>query len=87
MEVIDPLLPPNGRVVFGAKVKVYDPEANEESQFQIVGQSEGDASCGRISLSSPIGQALIGRQEGDEVRIKTPGGLRVLEIVEIMPAD
>ncbi len=86
-EVVDPLPPHNGRVVFGVKVKLYDPEADEECQFQIVGQAEGDASCGRISLSSPIGQALIGREEGDEVRVKTPGGLRVLEIVEILTAD
>lgn len=87
VEVVDPLPTPSGRVVFGAKVKVYDPESDEESQFQIVGQSEGDASCGRISLSSPIGQALIGREEGDEVRVKTPGGLRVLEIVEIASSE
>ncbi|MFH1033930.1 MAG: transcription elongation factor GreA [Pseudomonadota bacterium] len=86
-EVVDPLPTPNGRVVFGAKVKIYDAEADEECQYQIVGQAEGDASCGRVSLSSPIGQALIGHEEGDEVRFKTPGGMRVLEIVEIMTVD
>ncbi|MBI5521435.1 MAG: transcription elongation factor GreA [Desulfarculus sp.] len=86
-EVVDPLPPPNGRVVFGARVKVYDPEADEECQFQVVGQAEGDAGCGRISLSSPIGQALIGHEEGDEVRVKTPGGIRVLEIIEILGTE
>lgn len=86
-EVVDPLPLPNGRVVFGAKVKVYDPESDEECQYQIVGQAEGDANCGRISLSSPIGQSLIGHEEGDEVRVKTPGGIRVLEIVEIIGAE
>ncbi len=87
VEVVDPLPAANGRVVFGAKVKVYDPDADDEVQYQIVGQSEGDASQGRISLSSPLGQALLGHEEGDEVRFKTPGGMRVLEIVEIVGGD
>jgi transcription elongation factor GreA len=87
VEVVDPLPQTNGRVVFGAKVKVYDSESDEECQYQIVGQAEGDANCGRVSLSSPIGQALIGHEEGDEIRFKTPGGLRVLEIVEILDGE
>ena len=87
VEVVDPLPEPNGRVVFGAKVKIYDPESDEECFYQIVGQSEGDASLGRISLSSPIAMAILGREEGDEVRVKTPGGVRVLEILEILGSD
>ena len=82
-EVIDPLPEPDGRVVFGAKVTVYDPEINKEIVYQLVGQHESDPNVGKISLTSPIGQALIGHEEGDEVRFKTPGGLRLLEVVEI----
>jgi transcription elongation factor GreA len=84
VEVVDPLPEPDGRVVFGALVKVYDAEADEEHSYQIVGQAEGDANNGRISLVSPIGQALLGHEEGDEVKVRTPGGLRVLEIVEVL---
>lgn len=87
MEVVDPLPEPDGRVVFGAVVKLYDAEADEEMTYQLVGPAESDASAGRISLTSPIGQALVGKEEGDEVRVKTPGGLRVLEILEVSAAD
>ncbi len=87
VEVVDPLPEPDGRVVFGAVVKLYDPEADEEMTYQLVGPAESDASAGRISLTSPIGQALVGKEEGDEVRVKTPGGLRVLEILEVSAAD
>ncbi len=82
-QVVDPLPTPNGRVVFGARVKVYDIESGDEFSYQIVGQPESDPELGRISISSPIGQALVGREEGDEVRVKTPGGVRTLEVVEI----
>lgn len=87
VEVVDPLPEPGGRVVFGARVKVYDAEADEEHSYQIVGQAEGDANNGRISLVSPIGQALLGHEEGDEVKVRTPGGLRVLEIVEVASSE
>lgn len=83
-QIIDSLPDPEGKVVFGAKVTVYDPETTEETIYQLVGQWESEPSNGKISLTSPIGQALIGREEGDEVRFKTPGGVRVLEIVEII---
>ncbi len=82
-EVVDPLPEPNGRVVFGAKVTVYDPDTDEETTYRIVGQAESDPNNGCVSISSPIAQALLGREEGDEVRFKTPGGTRVLEIVEV----
>jgi transcription elongation factor GreA len=87
VEVVHPLPVPNGRVVFGALVKVYDPEADQEHAYQIVGQAEGDANNGRVSLSSPIGQALLGKEEGDEVKFSTPGGVRVLEILEVLPSQ
>jgi transcription elongation factor GreA len=82
--VVDPLPETDGRVVFGAKVTVYDPESDRESIYQVVGKWESDPDRGRISLNSPLGQALIGREAGDEVRFKTPGGVRILEIVEVL---
>ena len=82
-EVIDPLPEPQGRVVFGAKVTVYDVDTDEEYAYCIKGQSESDPSNGCISISSPIAQALLGKEEGDEVSFTTPGGKRVLEIVEV----
>lgn len=87
VEVVDPLPDPQGRVVFGAMVKVYDPQSEQELSYQIVGPAESDASLGRISMVSPIGMALLGKEEGDEVRFQTPGGQRILEIVEVFPAD
>jgi len=82
-EVVDPLPVPEGRVVFGAKVTVYDPDADQESSYRIVGQAESDPKNGCVSISSPLAQALLGKEEGDEVRFKAPGGARVLEIMEI----
>jgi transcription elongation factor GreA len=82
-EVIDPLPVPEGRVVFGATVTVYDPDADEEFSYCIKGQSESDPNNGCISVSSPIARALLGKEEGDEVRFNTPGGARILEIVEV----
>ena len=82
-EVIDPLPEPQGRVVFGAKVTVYDVDTDEEYAYCIKGQSESDPSNGCISISSPIAQALLGKEEGDEVQVRTPGGMRTLEIVSV----
>jgi len=82
-QVVDPLPEPEGRVVFGATVTVYDPEADQELTYRIVGQAESDPENGAISISSPLAQALLGREEGDEVRFRTPGGMRTLEIVEV----
>jgi transcription elongation factor GreA len=83
VEVIDPLPAPEGKVVFGAMVTVFDPCLKTEIVYQIVGRWESDPASGRISLTSPLGQALLGREEGDEVKFHTPGGVRNLEVVEI----
>jgi transcription elongation factor GreA len=82
-EVIHPLPSPNGRVVFGARVTVYDVDSEDETTYQILGPAESDPNNGCISLTSPIAQALIGKEEGDEVKFKAPGGLRTLEIVAV----
>ncbi len=72
-----------GRVVFGATVDVADEETGEELTYQIVGEDEADIKLNRISVSSPIARALIGKEEGDVAEVQTPGGLRNLEIVEV----
>ena len=71
--VIDPTTLSGDKVVFGATVHLLD-EDDKPVTYQIVGQSEADARDGRISFSSPLGKALIGRRKGDEVEVHTPSG-------------
>ena len=83
-EVIDPAkLNAGGKVVFGALVKLYDEQADKEVSYQIVGDLEADISNGRISLSSPIGKAMIGKFEGDEFSFDAPSGEKAYEILEV----
>jgi len=82
-EIIDPSKMSHNRVVFGARVKVYDTEADEERVFFLVGPDEADASNGKISVTSPVGKGLIGKEVGDTVTIKAPGRTFEYEIVEI----
>ncbi|MCM8855884.1 MAG: transcription elongation factor GreA [Candidatus Thiodiazotropha sp.] len=72
-----------GRVVFGATVVVLELDNDEEFTYQIVGEDEADIKSGLISVSSPIARALIGKQEGDDVFLNTPGGAREFEILEV----
>ena len=82
-EVIDPSkLPNTGKVVFGAVVGLEDEEGNH-LVYQVVGEDEADIGAGRISITSPIGRALVGKSEGDVVDVTAPGGVRSLEIVEV----
>ena len=73
----------NGKVVFGATIGVADEETGDELTYQIVGEDEADIKNNKISFSSPIARALIGKEVDDVAEVKTPGGLRSLEIVEI----
>jgi transcription elongation factor GreA len=73
----------NGKVVFGATVDVADEGTGDEMTYQIVGEDEANIKNNKISIGSPIARALIGKEEGDVAEVKTPGGLRTLEIVEI----
>lgn len=83
-EVIDTTkLSVNGKVVFGALVKLYEEGADAEVSYQIVGDLEADIALGRISLSSPIGRALIGKFEGDEFTFQAPAGEKAYEILEV----
>ena len=73
----------NGKVVFGATVDVADEKTGEELTYQLVGEDEADIKNNKISIGSPIARALIGKEVGDVAEVKTPGGLRSLEIVEV----
>ena len=83
-EVIDPSrLTNTGRVVFGAVVELEDQDDGARKVYQIVGEDEADIRAGRISVSSPIGRALVGKSGGDVVEVAAPGGVRSYEIVAV----
>jgi transcription elongation factor GreA len=83
-QVIDPaLLDDDGRVVFGSTVELLDTAGNENVTYQVVGEDEADIKLGKISYSSPIAKALIGKSEGDVVEVRTPGGVKEFEIVGV----
>lgn len=82
-QVIDPSKINNDRVVFGAKVKVYDLDTDEEKVFKLVGPDEADVDNGKISVTSPVGRGLIGKSVGDSATIKVPAKTVEYEILEI----
>jgi transcription elongation factor GreA len=82
-EIIDPSKISQSNVAFGATVKVLDTGANEEYIFVLVGTEEADVKQGRISVSSPVGRALLGKEVGDSVTIKAPARTMEYEILEI----
>lgn len=82
-EVVDPETLQGSRVTFGATVSIVDAESEKEETWQIVGEDEADLKEGRISISSPLGRALIGKEVGDEVEIKTPKGVRACEVTAL----
>ena len=82
-EIIDCSNLPEDRIVFGTTVLLNDLKTEDEFKIRLVGPDESDADNGDISVLSPLGRALIGKEPGDEIQVKTPGGLRQLEIVDI----
>ncbi|MBB3763723.1 transcription elongation factor GreA [Sphingomicrobium lutaoense] len=80
--VIDPAELSGDKVVFGATVQLLDEDDNKKV-YQLVGETEADASAGRISYNSPLARALIGRTVGDEVEVTTPAGDRYYEIAKV----
>ncbi|NLA74032.1 MAG: transcription elongation factor GreA [Deltaproteobacteria bacterium] len=83
-EVIDFENGPKDRAVFGRTVLLYNMETEEEVQYQLLGPYESDPDNGKISIKSPIGMALLGSEVGDEVKVRTPGGLQEFEVLEIL---
>ncbi len=82
--VIDPrLLDADGRCVFGATVEMEDLDSGEKLTYQIVGDDEADLKLGKISVSSPVARALIGKYAGDIAEVQAPGGLREYEILDV----
>jgi transcription elongation factor GreA len=81
-DVIDPKTL-SGAVKFGAKVTVVDEDTDEEKNWQIVGEYEANIEKGLLNVKSPIARALIGKDEGDSVEVRTPGGQRSYEILKI----
>lgn len=82
-QVIDPSKLDHQKVVFGASVRLSDADSGEEHRYQIVGADESDISRGRISVESPLGRSLIGKEPNDVVTVVTPRGTREFEILEI----
>lgn len=82
-QVIDVSKLSGAQVKFGATVSVVDEDTEEEASYQIVGEHEADVKRGRISISSPIARAMIGKETGDVVEVTTPGGTKAYEIVKV----
>ncbi len=82
-EVIDPGKLSGSRVVFGATVRLVDTDSGEESVYSIVGDNEGDIKEGRLAISAPLTRALIGREEGDTVTLRTGKGSREYQIQSV----
>lgn len=82
-QIIDVSRLSGDRVVFGATVSLVDGDTGDKVVYQIVGDHEAEPKNGKISISSPIARALIGRSEGDEVQVRTPTGIRTFDILSV----
>jgi len=83
-EIMDVPAGPKDRVVFGGRVRLEDVESGEEKVYHIVGPHESDVDQGRISITSPLGRAMMGKEVGDEVVVKAPGRTLEYEVLEIL---
>ncbi len=81
-EVIDPAKL-SGAIKFGATVKLVDEDTDEEKTYQIVGEAEADIERGMLNIKSPLARALIGKEEGDSIEVRTPGGEKGYEVLNI----
>lgn len=83
-QIIDPkLLDADGRCVFGATVELEDQDSGDNYTYQIVGEDEANIKLGKISISSPMSRALIGKYAGDIAQVQAPGGLKEYEIIDV----
>jgi len=83
MAMVDFTKIPHGKVGLGSTVVVLDSKRDEEVTYKLVTSEEADAANGKISTTSPIGRALLGKEEGDVVKVQSPGGLKELEILKL----
>jgi transcription elongation factor GreA len=82
-EVIDPTKLAGNRVAFGATVKLSNTDTGEEVTYRILGADEADLAKGSISVTSPLARSLLGKEVGDEVKVRMPGGERTYEVLEL----
>ena len=82
-EVIDPSKVEGSRVAFGAYVKLSNTQTEEEVTYRILGADESDIAQGTISVTSPLARSLLGKEAGDEVKVRMPGGERTYEVLEV----
>ena len=83
-DVIETKKLPKDRAVFGSRVILENIDTGEDVEYQLVGPDESDIAKGRISVSSPLGRAIIGKKPGDELTVVVPGGRRAYELIEIV---
>ena len=83
-DVIDPNKIPKEKAIFGCRVVLENIETGEEVEYQLVGPDESNVDEGRISISSPLGRAILGKRPGDDLSLQTPGGKRSYELVDIV---
>jgi transcription elongation factor GreA len=82
-QVIDPTKLNGKQVKFGATVQLQDEDSGEKKKYKIVGEDEADVRAGKVSITSPVARALIGKEKGDVVEVTAPGGVRAYEILKI----
>ena len=83
-DIINPDKLPKDKAAFGHRVLLENIDTGEDVEYQLVGPDESDIERGRISISSPLGRAILGKKPGDELSLEAPGGKRVYELVEIL---
>ena len=82
-EIIDQLSPSNGRVGFGSFVTLENHGSGDEVTYQIVGPDESDIASGKISITSPLGKALLGKEVDEEVKVQAPGGIKMYTVLKV----
>ncbi|MDJ0884023.1 MAG: transcription elongation factor GreA [Desulfobacterales bacterium] len=83
-DVIDPSKLPKDKAVFGSRVLLENVDTGEDVEYQLVGPEESNIEEGRISVSSPLGKAILGKKPDDEITVQAPAGRRVYELIEIL---
>lgn len=83
-EIIDPAKLSGDKISFGATVKLFNTDTEEEVTYRLLGADEADINNGSISITSPMARSLLGKEVGDEVKIRTPAGERVYEVLEVL---